>query len=53
MSGPFEIKLVFLDADKCQSLLQVYFKTLSIKVSYKMILSLFMGMIKAFLKYSK
>ena len=36
----------FLHADKQQSFLQVDFNTLSIKVFYKMILSLLMGMIK-------
>ena len=36
----------FLHADKHQSFLQVYFNTLGIKVSYKLILSLLMGMIK-------
>ena len=36
----------FLHADKHQSFLQIYFNTLGIKVSYKLILSLFMGMIK-------
>ena len=41
-----EMKLVFLHADKHQSFLQVGFNTLSIKVSYKVILSLFMNMIK-------
>ena len=35
-----------LHAGKHQSFLQVDFNTLGIKVSYKMILSLFMGMIK-------
>ena len=37
-----------LDADKHQSFLQVGFNTLGIKVSYKVILSLLMGMIKHF-----
>ena len=36
----------FLDVDKHQSLLQIDFNTLDINVSYKMILSLLMGMIK-------
>ena len=36
----------FLCADKCQSFLQVGFNTLGIKVSYKVILSLLMGMKK-------
>ena len=36
----------FLHADKHQSFLQVDFNTLSIKVFYKVILSLLMGMIK-------
>ena len=36
----------FLHADKHQSLLQANFNTLSIKVFYKMILSLLIGMIK-------
>ena len=36
----------FLDADKHQSFLQVDFNTFGIKVSYKVILSLLMGMIK-------
>ena len=36
----------FLHADKHQSFLQVYFNTLGIKVSYKLILSLLMDMIK-------
>ena len=36
----------FLYADKCQSFLQVDFNTLVIKVSYKVILSLLMGMIR-------
>ena len=35
-----------LDADKCQSFLQVYFKILGIKGSYKVVLLLLMGMIK-------
>ena len=38
--------LIFLHADKHQSFLQVDFNTLDIKVSYKVILSLLMGMIK-------
>ena len=38
----------FLQADKHRSFLQVCLKTLGIKVSYKLILSLFMGMIKHF-----
>ena len=36
----------FLHVDKHQSSLQVDFNTLSIKVSYKVILSLLLGMIK-------
>ena len=36
----------FLHADKNESLQQVDFNTLGIKVSYKVILSLLMGMIK-------
>ena len=36
----------FLHADKHQCFLQVDFNTLGIKVSYKVILSLLMGMIK-------
>ena len=40
------MKLIFLCADKHQSFLQVDFNTLGIKVSYKVILSLLMGMIK-------
>ena len=36
----------FLHADKHQSFLQVYFNTLGIRVYYKLILSLLMGMIK-------
>ena len=36
----------FLDADKHQSFLQVDFNTLGIKISYQVILSLLMGMIK-------
>ena len=36
----------FLLADKHQSFLQVDFNNLGIKISYKVILSLFMGMIK-------
>ena len=36
----------FLHGDKHQSFLQVYFNTLGIKVSYNLILSLRMGMIK-------
>ena len=39
-------ELHFWYADKHQSFLQVDFNTLVIKVSYKMILSLLMGMIK-------
>ena len=38
----------FLHVDKHQSSLQVDFNTLSIKVSYKVILSLLLGMIKHF-----
>ena len=40
------MKLIFLHADKHQSFLKVYFNTLGIKVSYKLILSLLMGKIK-------
>ena len=36
----------FLHADKHQSFLQVNFNTLDIKIFYKVILSLLMGMIK-------
>ena len=36
----------FLHGDKHQSFLQVYFNNLGNKVSYKLILSLLMGMIK-------
>ena len=45
----------FLDADKHEGFLQVYFNNLGTKVSYKVILSLLMGMIilKLFSKYSK
>ena len=43
----------FLNADKHQSSLQVDFHTLGIKVSYKVILSLFMGMAKDSQEYSK
>ena len=39
-------EVVFLHADKPQNFLQVYFNTLGVKVSYKLILSLLMGMIK-------
>ena len=39
-------KLYFLHADKHQSFVQVDLHTLSIKVFYKVILSLLMGMIK-------
>ena len=38
----------FLHVDKHQSFLQVYFNTLTIKVSYKVILLLLLGMIKNF-----
>ena len=40
------MKLIFLHVDKHQNFLQVYFNTLGIRVSLKVILSLFMGMIK-------
>ena len=40
------MKLIFLRVDKHQSFLQVNFNTLGIKVSYKVILSLLMGMTK-------
>ena len=40
------MKLIFLHTDKHQRFLQVDFNTLSIKVSYKVILSLLMGMIQ-------
>ena len=40
------MKLIFLHADKHQSFLQVDFSSLGIKVSYKVILSLLMVMIK-------
>ena len=36
----------FLHADKRQSFLQVYFDTLDVNVSYKLILHLLIGMIK-------
>ena len=36
----------FLHADKHQSVLKVYFNTLGVKVSYKLILFLLMDMIK-------
>ena len=39
-------ELAFLHADKHQSFLQVYFNTLGVKVSYKLILLLLIGMIK-------
>ena len=38
----------FLHADKHQSFLQVYFNTLCIKISWKVILSLLMDLIKYF-----
>ena len=38
-------EVAFLHADK-QNFLQVYFNNLNVKVSYKLILSLLMGMIK-------
>ena len=44
------MKLIFLQTDKHQCFLQVNFNTLGIKVSYKVILSLLMGMIKHSLK---
>ena len=40
------MKLIFLHTDKHQRFLQVDFNTLGIKVCYKVILSLLMGMIK-------
>ena len=40
------MKLIFFHTDKHQRFLQVDFNTLGIKVSYKVILSLLMGMIK-------
>ena len=40
-------KVDFLHADKHQSFLQVYLNTLGIKVSYRVTLSLLMGMIKS------
>ena len=40
------MKLFFLHADKHPSFLQVYFNTLGVKVTYKLTLSLLMGMIK-------
>ena len=40
------MKLIFLHADKHQSFLQVDFSTLGIKVSYKVILSLLIVIIK-------
>ena len=39
-------EVAFLYADKHPSFLQVYFNTLGVKVSCKLILSLLMGMIK-------
>ena len=42
----FRDEVDFLYPDKHQSFLQVNFNTLSINVSYKVILSLLMGMIK-------
>ena len=42
----FRDEIDFLHADKHQSFLQVYFKTLGIKVSCMGILSLLIGMIK-------
>ena len=39
-------KVAFLYADKHPSFLQVYFKTLGVKVLYKLILSVFFCMIK-------
>ena len=36
----------FLDADRCQSFLQICFNILGIKGSYKVVLLLLMGMIK-------
>ena len=41
-----QLNLIFLHADKHQSFLEVDFNTLGIKISYKVILSLLMGMIK-------
>ena len=41
-----EMKLIILHTDKHQSFLQVNFSNLGIKVFYKVILSLLMGMIK-------
>ena len=41
-------KVDFLHVDKHQSLLQVHFNTLTIRVSYKVILLLLFGMIKNF-----
>ena len=40
------MKLIFLHTEKHQGFLQVNFNTLGMKVSYKVILSLLMGMIK-------
>ena len=40
------MKFIFLHIDKYQCFLQVNFNTLGIKVSYKVILSLLIGMIK-------
>ena len=39
-------EVVFLHADKHPSFLQVYFSSLGVKVFYKLILSLLMGIIK-------
>ena len=39
-------EVIFLHADKHPSFLQVYFNTLGVKVFYKLILSLLMGIIK-------
>ena len=40
------MKLIFLHTDKHQSFLQVYFNTLGIRVSYKVILSILITLIK-------
>ena len=46
MSQKIRVEVYFLHADKHQSFLQVDFKILGIKVPYKVVLSLSMGMIK-------
>ena len=46
LKNEFRDGVDFLHTDKHQSFLQVHFNTLGIKVSYKVILSLLMGMIR-------